>query len=109
MIPLKTLVCRNSGRKTHDQMREAPKGAVYVWSNWNPLWAQSEARNIGRRDLTVVSRDELVEHDAVNILNNSIKEIVIDHGNYAGAQDGQDEVFEAMLARLGELGWKVHK
>lgn len=45
---------RQTGRTTQ-QMKEAPKGAVFVWNNNHLHYAHGLAHKLGREDLRIVS------------------------------------------------------
>lgn len=93
--------------RTSDLMRAAPQDAVYVWSNWDPTWAQDMSKRIDRHDLFVVSRDELGVHNAARIRHRETKIVVVDPGNFEAAQDDKGPVIERVLARMADNGWVV--
>ncbi len=66
---------RQSGRTT-EQMREAPKDAMYVWGSGSPRrYATELARSIGRRDLRIVSPDWLIGDQWLG----TVRAVVVDH------------------------------
>ena len=60
-----------AARKTSEQMKAAPKGAVYVWVNSNLIYPKALACVVGREDLRIVGPHmvEVLAH----------REMVVDH------------------------------
>jgi hypothetical protein len=66
---------RGSGRTTQ-QMKEAPHGAMFVWCNGHLHYPRDLARALDRRDLEIVSPEQL-EDDRFR--GRSLTGIIVDH------------------------------
>lgn len=67
-----TLQARGEGRTTQ-QMKAAPKGAIYVWCNNHLHYPRQLSLALGRLDLTIVGPEWLKRKGYTNT------EVVVDH------------------------------
>jgi len=65
---------RQTGRTTK-QMREAPRGAVFVWCNGRTDYPRSLAASIGRRDLCIITPEDAREGRQLR----GARHVVVDH------------------------------
>lgn len=83
---------RGSGRTT-EQMKDAPKGAIFVWGNHHFQYPTALARSLARGDLRIIGPDDLRCRLAGLDLP-----IVVDHA--ADLTAGQWDALNAYTARL---------
>lgn len=69
---------RGSGRTT-EQLRSAPKGAVFVWCNGGLAYPRKLARHMGRDDLTIVTAHSYAMGETDLLVKGSNRKIVVDH------------------------------
>ena len=69
---------RQSGRTT-DQMKMAPKGAVYVWLNNNLNYPRRLSETLGRRDLEIVAPSWLLNQKEKLLGTKTYPEMIYDH------------------------------
>ncbi len=60
--------------RTSQQLIDAPRGATFVWCTNNMAYVRALARHLGRMDLVLVGKSELVA-----TLRSSRAPIVVDH------------------------------
>lgn len=66
---------RGTGRTTK-QMKEAPKGAVFIWCNQHIDYPRELARKLGRTDL-IIYGPAVFENNGFRL--HGVRSIVIDH------------------------------
>ena len=91
---------RQTGRST-EQMRAAPRDAIYIWPTSRSLtYAKNLARNLGRFDLRIETPD-FIDRQAWRVLR---VPVILDHAAWAFMSDRQkthciemDDYLEAAL------------
>lgn len=68
---------RGTGRTTK-QMKEAPRGAVFVWCNDNLSWPRNLALTHGRKDLQIIG-PTVLEGTLDRFRGTEIPAVVFDH------------------------------
>ena len=84
---------RGTGATTQ-QMKEAPKGAVFVWCNWRTDYAIHLAQKLGRNDLQIESPTWL-ENGWRGV---KLAGVVVDHA--ARLTPSQRDGYQAALTRM---------
>ena len=69
---------RGTGRTTK-QLREAPRGALFIWCNGNLAYARSMAANLGRSDIDIRGPDVFDAHGSLQLRGRFWPKVIIDH------------------------------
>jgi hypothetical protein len=87
---------------TSQQMREAPKGAWYVWPNGHYGYPKALANHLGREDLVIVSAGNLYYS---TFLCRDV-EVVIDH---AALHHISDSAYDGIMQHRANLERRKHE
>lgn len=91
---------RGTGRTTK-QMKEAPKGAVYVWCNKEVWYPQRLAEKLGRKDLQIEPRSWLTSERWRGL---NLKGLVLDHAVREQWTSREVVAWQQARARVREVG-----
>lgn len=71
---------------TSEQMREAPRGALFIWCTVDVRYPKALARHLGRSDLEIVSPSILSE-GAYRLRGRRLSGIIVDHAGQPNADE----------------------
>ena len=91
---------RGSGRTTK-QMKEAPKGALFIWCTEDQAYAEQFASALGRGDLVVLPRRYLMRTERNRLSGREFPALILDH--YLADTGLDDEQWEGYLYLLNRV------